>query len=227
MNLVHEKLKCRQLSKQMALTNKQYIAIAQLIYETDPYIYPAMFGNGEIGLKNASVLLSHILRQGSDPMFNLDNIYAIEQTEEIMGIILWHKGKLTWNCSELQEFAKKFEVSLNEKHLEKVKQEYFKKQYYSDFVQENSLSIINMCVEQRARGHGVGSVLLEHFIKEYNPVDMKLCVLKENIAALNLYRKFGFVIEKKMEGFSISSDKPKCYEMVRIHELDLRREKYE
>jgi len=46
------------------------------------------------------------------------------------------------------------------------------------------------------RNKGIGSMVLEDLLKSHSPVE--LVVFKENLIALNLYKKFGFVITQEI-----------------------------
>ena len=60
------------------------------------------------------------------------------------------------------------------------------------------ISVEAICVDERNRGKGIGSLLLEHIKnigKENNCTDMYLTVNEENKDAIKLYEKFGFRIK--------------------------------
>ena len=60
------------------------------------------------------------------------------------------------------------------------------------------ISIEAICVDEKARGKGIGTKLLE-FVKEFGKqngcTDMYLTVNEENENAINLYEKFGFRVK--------------------------------
>ena len=60
------------------------------------------------------------------------------------------------------------------------------------------ISVEAICVDEKNRGKGIGSLLLEHIKnigKENNCTDMYLTVNEENKDAIKLYEKFGFRIK--------------------------------
>lgn len=60
------------------------------------------------------------------------------------------------------------------------------------------ISIEAICVDEKARGKGIGTKLLE-YVREYGKqngcTDMYLTVNEENENAINLYEKFGFRVK--------------------------------
>ena len=61
-----EDLITRQLSGCDRLTDAQYAQLAGLIYQTDPYIYPALFSGKKDAADNAAIVLSHLLKSDGD-----------------------------------------------------------------------------------------------------------------------------------------------------------------
>lgn len=60
------------------------------------------------------------------------------------------------------------------------------------------LNIEAICVDEKNRGEGIGTLLLEHVKntgKEQGCTDMYLTVNQENVNAINVYEKFGFKIK--------------------------------
>ncbi len=207
-------MQCLQLSVDSPLLKEQYQTIAKLIYETDPYIYPALFGSGEQGPKNASLLLPEVFERGLDPMFSRENLFVVKKEEQILGLILWHKGKLNWDPSSLLEVAAEKSLPLNPEKVMLVKKEYVDACYLNLPPEETDrIFLINVCIDANARGAGIGGFLLEHFLKEHPEIPMELAVLKRNMPAIRLYQKYGFTVTREEYGFSETSEKPRCYTM--------------
>ena len=198
----------KQLCSKEHLSLQQLKEIAELIYDTDPYIYPAMFNSKSEALQ----LLPELFRNG-DKMFALDNLFVAQMDKHIIGLILWVKGPLLWNDNVLLECADKKNLLVS-KHLNVVKGQYFSSYRNTD---KNEVSIINVCVETQFRKNGIGKGMLEAFFRETRIKDCRceLYVLSNNISAIQLYRDYGFNIVNEIPGFSTEEKKPRCFRMVR------------
>ena len=214
MLLSKEKLICRQLRNSDSLTDEQYQNIATLIYETDPYIYPALFASNIQPLKAAHMILPQLIESNTDAMFRKDNLYICEDNSGVCSLILWHKGPLVWNTISLLDTASSMGIELIEANVKAVRKSYVAEIYNTDDASiRNTLSIINVCVDVNKRGLGIGGFLLSSFICDHVNESMELCVLADNDNAVNLYKRFGFVITKQYSGFSLGNIKPDCFEM--------------
>ena len=207
---MNRQLIAKQLSSADILSDEQLKTIATLIYETDPYIYPALFGYGEDGIYNAQTILGRLLKQGNDKMFALDNIFAVFNGGDIAGIILWNKGDLQWNADVLLEAAKQIKVVLDKESVAKVRNGYF---FNYDKDSNAFISIINVCIKSEFRGRGYGSFLMRRFIDEHKNEPMELCVLSNNRSAIKMYESCGFNISKQDIGFSVNDNPPLVFYM--------------
>ena len=75
--VTNESFVCRQLSETDYLSVSQYKCISELIFDTDPYIYPALFGEGSAGITNACKLLPIVFESGEDCMFRKQNLFVL------------------------------------------------------------------------------------------------------------------------------------------------------
>ena len=116
-------IQCRNLTLNDKLSDEQYADIARLIYQTDRYIYPAIFGCGDIGVECAVRLLTDVFESKKDEMFSKDNLYVLEEGRRIIALILWHKGRLIWNPEYLIESAHKKGLLLDKQNIELVRKE--------------------------------------------------------------------------------------------------------
>lgn len=209
-------LKCEQATQVLTISDDNYQRISDLIFDTDPFIYPALFGNEIIGKYNARLLLPAVFESNSDNMFSKSNLFIAYLNEVVVGIILWYNGNLNWSASTLLNCAKKADVQLVENNVATVQREYVESCYFRNgAIQDAPLSIINVCVAREHRGLGIARYMLNCFIGEHNNENMELAVLADNSAAITLYSYFGFEISKKTKGFSLSLDKPECLIMTR------------
>lgn len=209
-------LKCEQATQILSISDDNYQRISDLIFDTDPFIYPALFGNGCFGKDNARLLLPAVFESNLDRMFSKRNLFIAYLNETVVGIILWHKGNLEWNSSTLLNCAKNNNVPLIWENVVAVQNEYVDSRYtQNEDNRYEALSIINVCVAKEYRGLGIAHHMLKRFIDEHKNEDMELTVLADNLPAIALYRRLGFEISKRAEGFSLSVDKPKCLIMTR------------
>ena len=205
-----------QLSKEKSISKEQYEAISELIYDTDPYIYPVMFGDGSKGKQCAIQLLPTVFENGQDEMFSKDNLYVVERDKDVIGLILWYKGELIWNPESLLKIAEYKKIRLDKEKIELVRKEYVESCYKNNELSiRETVSLINVCVGKEMRGLGIGSMLLKSFINNHIGEEMELTVLANNAPAVKLYQKFGFKTVRKEEGFALVPKKPLCLTMQR------------
>lgn len=209
------KLISRQITPRDSFTETQYRDIATLIYQTDPYIYPALFSDcGESDpMKIAQKILPDIIESNADAMFNKRNLFVLFDEDIVIGIILWHSGTLQWDADRFIASADCLGFHLDEDKVSAVSQEYINEQYTEET--NGTISLINICVSEYMQGVGIGEYLLRSFMAQHKRNDMELCVLSDNAAAVSLYKRFGFNIIDTMGGFSTDNKKPECYRMRR------------
>ena len=148
-----------------------------------------------------------------DSMFSLEHLYVSESEGHIIGIILWIKGALEWSDEVFLKCAEEQGLQISP-YFERVKEEYFS--YYS-MTKDYEISIVNVCVDQKAHGKGIGKRMMQSFLSEecIHDTVCELSVLKGNIPAIRLYSENGFVITDEMPGFSVDKQKPTCLQMIR------------
>jgi len=173
--------------------------IAGLIYDTDPYIYPAMFHSRE----EAVGIIPRMIQAG-DRMFNCRNMFVAEEDGRIVGLILWIRGPLVW---EPDIYCR---CGGNSADIDKVCNEYFSQYSTCD---DGIISVINCCVSSGKRNMGIGQGLLQSFMREVRGV-CELFVLSDNEPAVRLYQRNGFRICGQYDGFSAEGPRPKCFRMV-------------
>ena len=178
----------------------QLEAAAGLIWDTDPYIYPAMFSSRA----EAVGIIPRMFLAG-DAMFRPEHLFAAESGGEVIGIILWTRGPLKWTPEIYRRCGG------SSPHIERVRRGYFDS--YRD-IAPDMISLINVCVKDGARGKGVGGAMLDRFIGEHDR-PMELYVLADNDPAIRLYSSRGFGIVETLRGFSLEDPDPKCHRMVR------------
>ena len=187
--------------------NDKLEKIAQLLYQTDNYIYPYWFEN----LDNCKKELSPLLLE-SKFFFNVNNLYVAidKKNSDIVGVvcIVDCNTDLDYDYSDLKAKNERYcftIVNYVEKLIEEVKK--------SDFAY-----ISNVCIDEEYRGMHIGNYMLKHIIdiykkKLYN--EIVLDVLVDNPGAIKLYKNLGF--EKFTEIFrgfnSPRYEKPNVFSM--------------
>ena len=205
-----------QVTKETVISKNQYKEISDLIFDTDPYIYPALFGSNEAGRKNAQIILPVLFETEKDAMFSKENLFLLFSGVSVVGVLLWRKGAMTWTAEGLIDVAEMLDVELNKDNVMKVSHEYVDKRYSDlDLSRESIISLVNVCVSKDVRGRGLGSRLLGYFISLHRNEPMTLCVLADNPRAICLYKNNGFQIVNSYDGFSLDNEKPRAYEMER------------
>ena len=199
----------RQFDIDSCLSGRQMREIAGLIYDTDRYIYQGMFGSRQNAIKVIPTLLSG----NEDRMFRLSNLYVAVMEEEIVGLILWVKGKLQWNLGVLCEVLRNLGIESPE-YLNEVYSQYLSR--YDSTDNYEKISLLNVCVDKKKRNAGIGRRLLMSFLEKHPKEDMELCVLKDNEGAVKLYQDCGFLVVEEYPGFSTNPIKPKAVGMTRV-----------
>ncbi|MBM6841459.1 GNAT family N-acetyltransferase [[Clostridium] spiroforme] len=204
MNIVD--IKFEQLTNNSQLSNDDLNNIAQLVYHTDPYIYPALFDNSDNAKKIIPLLILN-----NDDMFKKENFFVAIYMHKIVGIILWKKGSISCDLKLYKKLFAQYSIEL-------PKNFYFTfDTYFSEYKNLNmqNISILNVCIDKQYRGHRIGSLLMKCFLENHKKNNIELYVLKNNINAINLYKKNGFKIISELNGFSVTKEKPICYKMLR------------
>lgn len=181
--------------------------IAECIYDTDPYIYPAAFGEDKT---EAIKAIKKIIDQ-KDSIFDLENIVVAKYNKHIIGVCVSYSKSVQWKTRELYKLVEK---SLSkDNNFKYVSDNYFEKELE---VKAGEAYILALCISKTLRGRGVSDILLDYVLNNYQGKIVSLEVLKTNTSAIELYKKHGF---KKMgnakPGFSMDENKPECFVMVR------------
>ena len=136
-------IRCRRAN--MPLTEEQLKEIASLIYDTDQFIYPAMFSSRQ----EAEIVLPKMIRAG-DQMFRRENMFVAMQGSNVAGVLIWIRGPLQWNKKIYEKCGGRAE------HIDRVVMEYF-----SLFAEAptNMASMVRISVQKELRGKHIGSLL--------------------------------------------------------------------
>ena len=164
--------------------------VAELLYETDRRIFNFFYRNKA----NAAKIVEKLVRLGENNLGH-ENIYIVTQKEEVIGVLLYfagdhHKlGELKFLFKNLNfiDALRFFLIDLKDSlilsHLEKC-----------DFY------LAGVAVDEKFRGQGVGSLILNQGIKIARQRGCKRAVLDvalDNLGAKRLYERIGFKVFDK------------------------------
>jgi len=190
---------CRRADK--PLSDVQLKEIAGLIYDSDPYIYPAMFESR----RHAENIIPKMIRAG-DQMFKCDNIYAAMDGTKIAGVLVWMRGPLQWNKKIYEKCGGRA------KHIDRVVKEYFN---LFEEAPSDMNTMVRISVKKELQGNHIGSMLMQTFMEaEQGPY--QLFVLSNNAEAISFFQKKGFRIRETRPGFSLNYQVPPCFWMTKI-----------
>ena len=181
--------------------------ISELLYKTDPYIYPYWFGSLDNCLNELTPLLIE-----DKFFFNINNLYvAIDKSNsEVVGVVC-----ITDKSVDLEYDYSKL-VSKNERYKFTVENYVFA--LIKEVKESNFAYISNVCVDEKYRGQHIGNYMLSNIIDIYKAKFFKeivLDVLEDNPSAIALYKRLGFEkFSELFDGFNDPSEvKPKVFSM--------------
>ena len=181
--------------------------IAELLYKTDPYIYPYWFEC----LENCIEELPKLLKENNF-IFNINNLYiAIDEiTNKIAGLVcaIDKNAELEYDYSKLKEKNNRYEFTINNYILPLIK----------EIEDAEYVYISNVCVHEDYRGKHIGNRMLKNIVEHYRENlanTIVLDVIESNKGAVKLYENLGFVREGELyEGFSAPEQtKPNVFSM--------------
>lgn len=175
--------------------------IARLLYLTDPYIYPYLSSDPTDG-----IWVDFIGKALKNPchVHSARNIMLAISDNSVVGLI----------CAYLPSdkvFLQPAENSILPKYVAVWEG------YYQHAAQSvANLYISNLCVDPDWRRMGIGKALLNALIAQHPLEPISLDVLADNLPAIALYEKSGFIIQSSYNGFlGVSSRTVKCLSMLR------------
>ena len=186
--------------------------VGKILFDTDPYIYPAAFGTREY----AGEIFPELFKLKKSA-FYADNIIVASEKNNILGciVIIANNNPDNSNYGEI-----KVKPEIKESFMDVSNRYISKLPSYLDNCSE-AVYIPCLCVKEEARGKGVGTQLLKYIKQQYPDKVIILHVLEDNTKAIKLYLSLGFeIIEKHLDGYSYNSLPPKCCEMHRKASLN-------
>ena len=180
--------------------------IAGYLHLTDPYIYPTICKNCE---DPDFVSLIGSCMKSAGNLYHTDHLITVKKAGVPVGIACVIPCGKTFVFSEGLTVPAAIQSGI----------ELAEKGYFQPLLEENldfeGYNVVNFCVDANLRGQGVGSLLMSFLLEQYGKSPIHLDVVASNTAAIGLYKKFGFVIQKEYEGFSGSDQLLPCYHMLR------------
>ena len=188
-----------------ATKDDNFEEIAELIYETDPYIYPHWFHNDVDECKK--VIIPLLDKEGF--FFNYKSMHLAinKKNNKIIGLIqvIDKDTNFDYDYTELMNKDRNYKFTIENYIFELINE-----------VKESGLPYFsNIVVHHDYRGLKLGSIMMDYILKEFKNKYYKfiLDVLAENLAAVRLYEKMGFVITMKNMGFKNEEEKIEEYRM--------------
>ncbi len=170
--------------------NDDFRKIAELVYDTDEFLFPFLFGKREQGIDRIKGLI--LLENNS---FSFKHMLCAED-DNITGILIGYEPKKIIRALESKDYEKVFTLpqllvlALKSLFLDLVLSTRNIDGWY----------IQNISVIPEGRGTGIGTRLMEHFfalIKDKGAMKATLDVSRKNAGAKKLYERKGFRVEKK------------------------------
>ncbi len=178
--------------------------LCPLLYQTDPYIYPAWLG-GQYGNDAFDTLRKLILTEGS--VFARKNLSVVKDynCDKVVALAC-----LLENTTPLDyDYATEKSSSLEAKQvIEGYIEPIIEQALDSD---PGELVMVNFCVNPDYQHHGIGHFFLESLIQEAAKQGyrkLKFDCLKDNTAAIKLYTSCGAQIVSEGKGFALSRPLP-------------------
>ena len=100
-------LSFHQLTNASLLSERDLNDLAELIWDTDPYIYPAMF----YSRSDAIIILSALIKMAA-PMFGPQHLFVCKTNNEIVALILWLYGPNSCSLDLIKKVASENNIVL-------------------------------------------------------------------------------------------------------------------
>ncbi len=166
-------------------------AVAGLIYDTDAYLFPFLFGSRG----HALPILKQLVALDANS-FSHRYVEVYDEAGEIQGILIAYNHSEIDKGAEQEDF--KSALSFFDQILFAAK--YYILRPFMDKSDVTGLYIQNVCVAAQHRGKGIGSLLIRNFC-ERQKTDVWLDVEMGNKAALALYERLGFRVTRRIPIF--------------------------
>ena len=164
--------------------------VAELLYEKDHTIFNFLYGNKS----NSAKILEKLVVLGNNNLGH-ENIYVVTQNELVIGALLYSPG----------DHGKLGDLKFHFKNLNIVDAFRFllielKDSLILSHLKKCDFYMAGIAVDEKFRGQGVGSLLLNKGIKVARKMGCERVVLDvalDNLGAKRLYEKIGFEVFDK------------------------------
>ena len=175
--------------------------IAELIYDTDKYIYPYWFKSVENSIKTLSEMID------GETIYSYDKCLVAIKDNKIIGLLVFATKENIKNNDYRKWINQSFESShVIKNYIISTEKE----------IKDNMACAICVCVNKAYRRQGIGSELFRAFAKMFKSYTLQLDVLQINTPALGLYKSMGLKVEKEYYGYNgYRMRKPLCYSMIK------------
>lgn len=179
--------------------------LIHLIYKGDPYLYPDLFGTEKVAQR-----VLPFLQEIEDNVFYKGNYLVAVKDDVIVGMAALYKYSTKWDTLQMQNAF--CEANCNVPESFDSCSEYFIATFnYNRF----GVNACNIVVDNEYRRQGIAGLLVERLIKMSGNAPIELCVIEDNVPAVNLYLKYGFKIIKKYDDYGGYNKPPiSCYKMI-------------
>lgn len=199
---------CSAISEVRNPKPEEYVKVGELIFNTDPYIYPRAFESA----KRAGTMLARVM-DNTEGLFSHRNAYiALDKDGSILGVAVCIIAGYKPYAYKPADFLDEEETA--PKYLGTVCGEYFNK-IAGELTDDTYLYTVCLSVDEKSRGKGVGSTLLDKLHSLASGKPCKLDCLAGNRSAIRLYKRKGYRITSYSSGFSISVCKPLTVAMIK------------
>ena len=197
-----------KLYYRVAETNDDPCTIGDLLYQSDPYIYPYWFNNDS---DEAKIYLQQHFDDASFPFGFTNCFVTYEDTDEdgytsdsVLGMIIgWHeRSDLSYDFYD--------DTTDNIRSYNTIER-CVKPAIYDAQAYPHTLTIFALSVDQNFHGYGIGGRMLEEYLKymqkTYQIDTVHLTCLADNLRARKFYEAHGFTKQSESIGFD-GSDNP-------------------
>lgn len=159
------------------------VELVHLIYHADPYLYKDLFGSED----NAVEVLGLLLNK-KNFVFSRDNYHVVLVDGKIVGLAALYTNYPPWDENRILDAFYRKHLTIPESFYDAS--DYFDKVFNYPKVGINTCNVV---VHEDYRGLGIGDILIKKIIQISGYSPLELVVIKDNIAAIRLYQKNGFV----------------------------------
>lgn len=186
--------------------NDDFTELARLLYLADPYTYPAWFKFKEDLALKAIIYLA----KDSDIFSFHNTLIALNEDGVLAGALLYIKKSNHYDLEVFNTLWAKLNEEEPPAHALTI-EGYIKEivKFTSDYY------LLNIAVNPIFQGQGIAQNLLTAFDKEVVEGTISLEVVSENVGAIHLYKKEGYVINEEFPTFCLTNDTYRSYHMVK------------